>query len=130
MGAIIGLGGASRPALSHYFSDWAVLSAVRIYEGTWQARLFGKLGQWAVTWNGEVHITAAGRIAIQEGRQKEAALIAHEFVHVLQQKRFGWHGFLARYLWASLWNIGKPVDQHPYEREAYALSRQVEKDIG
>lgn len=51
---------------------------------------------------------------------------AHEHYHRQEALRYG---VILWYLWyvvLAVFNIGKPADQHPMEREAYRLSRECE----
>ena len=98
---------------------------------------FGMLRQWAVTWNGTVHLTrrapfflgADGILPRQDGGDLEEAranalwLISHECLHVLQQREAGWGRFLLAYSLEWLRHAGGSGNK--FEAPAYALGDQV-----
>lgn len=80
--------------------------------------------QDAVTWNRVVHFAQSQ----YDPRTPEGlSLIAHEMLHVRQQRELGWLRFLARYVWAlrRAQYRGSRNAQHPMERPAYALGQEV-----
>ena len=120
--------------ISPWFPGWNrdEIAQVAVLEGTWQSRVFGMLRQWAVAWNGQIHLTRPGLDKIKDGTVPEEALLAHELVHVSQQWDMGWRPWLVMYLWASFWGLIKriPVDRHPLESEAYRVGDAVWESIG
>lgn len=56
------------------------------------------------------------------------ALLAHELKHVEQYEIAGMLRFLWRYLREWL-RVGYDLDRHPYEKEAYALEKRVQKRL-
>ena len=89
-------------------------------------RLFGRLGQAAVTINGTVHLTPRfGDLESDDG----TILIAHELYHVVQQQEMGWLPFLLRYVVA--WRPSQRTDgrAHPLEAPAYARAAEVHEAL-
>ena len=98
---------------------------------------FGLLGQWAVTWNGRVHLTKRAPFVVEstgvsprregigpgEARGNALWLISHECLHVKQQRETGWGRFLISYGWEWLHHGGG--SRNKFEGPAYTLGDQV-----
>ncbi len=99
------------------------------------------LGQWAVTWNGAVHLTARapfrvddeGFTARGESKDSDAAkanalwIISHECLHVQQQRQMGWGQYLLAY--ASEWLRHRGESGNKFEGPAYELGDRVYQDF-
>ena len=123
--------------LQPWFGDDLDLSTVRLLDRGPISAVFGMLGQWAVTWNGAVHLTARapfrmddeGFTARGESKDRDAAkanalwIIAHECLHVQQQREMGWSRFLVSYVLEWLWHRGG--SRNRFERPAYELGDRV-----
>ena len=97
--------------LQPWFGDDLDVSTVRLLERGLLSVFFGAFGQWAVTWNGTVHLTvrapfrieSEGILARGESKDSDEAkanalwIIAHECLHVQQQRQMGWGRFLIAY---------------------------------
>ncbi len=97
----------------------------------------GLLGQWAITWNGTVHLSRRAPFVVgtesilsrqngkdsHEGRANALWLIAHECLHVQQQREMGWWRFLVAY--ALEWLRHRGGSRNKFEGPAYALGDQV-----
>ena len=80
--------------------------------------------QGAVTWNKVVNFA---RDPYDPETPRGLALIAHEMVHVRQQRQQGWWPFLVQYLWLLRKRAfrGSQNRNHPLEQPAYELAAEV-----
>lgn len=103
------------------------VAAIRLRTGTWQAWLFGLLGQWAVTWDGQIHLTPKllAEPWWMRDEAQTASLLAHESLHVKQQLKYGWWPFLGLYVWHRLSHPKEPINRHPLEQPCYELGANV-----
>ena len=127
--------------LQPWFGDDLDVSTVRLLDRGPISALFGMLGQWAVTWNGAVHLTARapfwvddeGFTARGESKDSDAAkanalwIIAHECLHVQQQRQMGWGRYLVAY--ASEWLRHRGELGNKFEGPAYELGDRVYQDF-
>lgn len=123
--------------LQPWFGKDLDVASVRLENRGLLSFVFGLLRQWAVTWNGTVHLTrrapysveAQGIIPKREGvaaneaRANALWLIAHECLHVQQQREMGWWRFLVAYGWEWLRHRGG--SRNKFEGPAYALGDRV-----
>ena len=86
------------------------------------------LKQGAITWNKVVNFAPS---RYDPESKRGLALIAHEMLHVRQQRKAGWLRFLASYVWRlrKRGHRGKNNEHHPLERPAYALQREVRRAL-
>ena len=62
--------------------------------GTWQGRVFGWLGQDAVTLKGHIHLTPR---LLHDSQARKFEVLCHESVHVYQQKGKRWIPWVIKY---------------------------------
>ena len=68
-----------------------------------------------------------GRLVIVRRGQRTPALMLHELVHVRQYHRFGWAGFLVRYVgWYLLWRIRRKGHIGAYLRIPFEIEAEWE----
>lgn len=100
---------------------------IRVHTGTWQSWLFGLLGARAMVWNKGIHLTKHAPRA-QGWPRDWFAIYAHEVFHVYQQRHYGWHIFVALYLYYGIRNLLRgerhPM-QHPFEAAAYGYQGRL-----
>ena len=103
--------------------------------------VFGLLGQWAVTWNGRVHLTKRAPFIVESAgvlprpggvEPKEALanalwLISHECLHVQQQREMSWWRFLFAY--GRQWIRHRGSSSNKFEGPAYELGDRVYQDF-
>jgi hypothetical protein len=107
------------------------LAAVRVHRG-WGARLVTRcLGASGVAFGRRLFFSPAGSRCLDGRGVSAAALAAHEVAHVLQYRRHGFFGMLARYVWEYLrgrraW-LGHDAAYRGigFEREARELAERV-----
>ena len=95
------------------------------------------VGIWYDEGQGHIHITAKNvkgfhtTVSADPESKRGLALIAHEMLHVRQQRKAGWLRFLASYVWRlrKRGHRGKNNEHHPLERPAYALQREVRRAL-
>ena len=58
-------------------------------------------------------------IFVLRGHEQDATLLAHEWCHVRQIRRWGAWGYLARHLWARIVTRSLWAYDHSIERECY-----------
>ena len=88
--------------------------------------LFGRFHRTAVTFGRSIYFVQGH---YEPSTPYGLGLIAHELVHVGQYRRYGFWGFLARYLW-QLARAGFRYGEHlPLEQPGYALQHQVEATL-
>lgn len=89
-----------------------------VRRGTFIGFCFWFLNQWAVTWNGEIHLTLSALVVSTEDYNR---LLAHESYHVWQQQNMGWWPFLGEYIKGLAWGLlrGQNIRDHPLEQPAY-----------
>ena len=127
--------------LQPWFGDELDVSTVRLLDRGLLSVVFGALGQWAVTWNGTVHLTARAPFRIEserivargESKDSDEAkanalwIIAHECLHVQQQREMGWGRFLVAYV--SEWLLHRGESSNRLEGPAYELGDRVYQDF-
>ncbi len=123
--------------LRPWFETGLDVSTVELQSRGLLSFLFGIFGQWAVTWNGTVHVTFRAPFMVEtkevtsrlEGMDAKEALanalwlISHECLHVQQQRDMGWWRFLLAYVWEWLRHRGEAGNR--FEGPAYALGDRV-----
>ncbi len=123
--------------LQPWFGEDLDVSGVPVKDHSLVSLVFGLLGQWAVTWNGTIHITKKAPFTLagdslnpkgptvntKETRGNALWLIAHECLHVHQQRQMGWRWFLLKYTWE--WMRHRGEGRNRFERPAYELGDQV-----
>ncbi len=123
--------------LQPWFGEDLDVTSVRLEDQGLLAFVFGLLGQWAVTWNGTVHLTKRAPFSVdgegvssrldgaetREVRANALWLIAHECLHVQQQREVGWGRFLLAYVWEWLRHRGGSSNK--FEGPGYALGDRV-----
>ena len=123
--------------LQPWLGDLLDVSTVRLLDRGLISAVFGMLGQWAVTWNGTVHLTARAPFRVNaegftprrdskdgdEAKANALWIIAHECLHVQQQREMGWGRFLVAY--ASEWLRHRGESHNKFEGPAYELGDQV-----
>lgn len=127
--------------LQPWFGDNLDVASVSLIDRGLLCLVFGLLGQWAVTWNGRVYLTKWAPFSVEnarilpkrEGMNPDEAratalwLIAHECLHVQQQREMGWTKFLAAYVWEWLRFRGSP--RNKFEGPGYELGDRVYQDF-
>jgi hypothetical protein len=91
---------AARDLLEAVFA--AELGDVRLHRGRVARAVAGALGATAVTFGRRVLLAAGADGGGGRPSAEGVALLAHEVAHVIQYRREGWAGMLARYLGAYL----------------------------
>ena len=113
------------------------MASVRLEDHGFLSTTFGLLRQWAVTWNGTVHLTSRAPFKVgpecilseqtgegtREALAKALWLIAHECLHVQQQREMGWWRFLLAY--AREWLRHRGGSGNKFEGPAYTLGDRV-----
>lgn len=99
-----------------------------ILRSAFLGRVFGLLGQLAVTVNGTIYLTRHAPMDLES--VEGTVLIGHELFHVVQQREMGWWSFLARYI--LNWRPTQIRDgrTHPLEAPAYARGEEIRQAIG
>jgi hypothetical protein len=104
---------------------------VRCHRGALARWLCRRLGAGAVTLGRRVFLSPGGWRRYRQGGASGLALLAHEAVHVLQYRRYGFFGMLARYgrdylrgRRAGL-SHGEAYRAVGFEREAFAVEARV-----
>lgn len=113
--------------------EWldADLAAVRCHHGRYARWVCRRLGAGAVTVGRRVFFSPAGWRQVEQGGAAGLALAGHEVVHVLQYRRHGVVGMLARYLGAYLrGRLAGRSHRSAYraigfEREAFAVEARL-----
>jgi len=109
----------------------ADLAGVRCHRGRFARWLCRRLGAGAVTLGRRIYLSPAGWRQVQAGGVDGLALAGHEAVHVLQYRRHGLVGMLARYLRDYLRGRRAGLSHHAayravgYEREAFAAEARL-----
>jgi len=102
--------------------------------------IFGIFGQWAVTWNGTIHLTKRAPFIVEdlgvlsrrdckdstESYADVLWLISHECLHVQQQREMGWWRFLFAY--GIQWVRHRGGSKNKFEGPAYGLGDRVYQD--
>lgn len=107
------------------------LAAVRLHRGRGGRLVARLLGASGVTFGRRLFFSAAGARTLDGRGASAARLAAHEVVHVLQYRRHGFFGMLARYLADYLRGRRARLGHHRayraigFEREA----REVEEGV-
>lgn len=96
------------------------LQRIRIRERSWLARIAAsklRSSGAALVWGRTVHLHRITAIQFLSNQR----LLLHELCHVRQYQRYGFIGFLARYLWLS---IRHGYYNNPLEVEARAAEEE------
>ena len=117
--------------LQTWFGDGLDTSSVSFEDRGFLCFAFGLLGQWAVTWNSRVHLTKRAPFIVEsngvsprrervdpgEARATALWLMAHECIHVQQQREMGWWRFLFAY--GRQWVRHRGGSSNKFEGPAY-----------
>jgi len=117
-----GLPPQAQCALKRWLPD-SELQCVRVQTDGPICWLCGRFHRSAVTLGRSIHFVKGH---YQPDTPYGLGLIAHELVHVGQYRRYGFVGFLVRYLWQLLRARLRYGEHLPLEQPGYALQRQVE----
>lgn len=114
---------------SHHLARWysqQVLEETPLLRNSFPGWVFGQFGQAAVTIDKAVHLTSrAPHLESAPG----AALLGHEYYHVLQQKEMGWWSFLGRYVWHWRPSHIKEGWNHHLEKPAYDRGEEIRRTL-
>ena len=127
--------------LQHWFGDGLDTSTVSLEDRGFLCFAFGLLKQWAVTWNGRVHLTKRTPFIVEstgvsprregmdanEARANALWLISHECLHVQQQREMSWWRFLFAY--GRQWIRHRGSSSNKFEGPAYELGDRVYQDF-
>ncbi len=123
--------------LQPWFGEDLDVAGVTLEDRGLLSFVFGMLRQWAVTWNGKVHLTKRVPFSVEstrivprkegkdafEARANALWLISHECLHVQQQRERGWLRFLFAYAWE--WVRHRGGSRNKFEGPAYELGDRV-----
>ncbi len=123
--------------LQPWFGENLEVASVPLSDRGLLSSLFWLLGQWAVTWNGTIHLTNRAPFYIanstiipkeegvdaHEARANALWLISHECLHVQQQREMGWRRFLVAYV--RQWLRYRGSSRNRFEGPAYELGDRV-----
>ena len=107
------------------------LAAVRVHRGRGARLLTRLLGASGVALGRRLFFSAEGARRLDGRGASGVGLAAHEVVHVLQYRRHGFVGMLARYAWDYLRGRRAWVGHHAayrgigFEREAWEVGERV-----